>query len=612
MFKNIKLLSSIFILFSLIKLSVALNQEWLFWPSNGNNGTIVVNSADNKSKIRNFKKTETLNLRYSITDELEKIISPSTIYLNGKVASVDITYISREMQFNKELRMDKNFMPLFGTYETGLHIAITTNEDIKGREVVHQFLEDSCEFVHQLFHDYGNTIHQKTDYVHFKNLIKMGQITPRYFYMFLSDFTLETIEGFSLFHIFKLGERNDLDLGCDFDIEGISEWTSKYFKIVVSRHATMLNDKDENNKEEGERESTLMVKFEEILHLQFPDTVECNVNQRFSEIKYIGKTEEKITNNAFTITSIKPRGVKNEEIAFLPCPLPKVQFSYKLNPGVGLHPILYTTVEVEDWVENKPLVMLLTFDPNIFADEYQISDQRYDSNIHVSVLGHPDLEVAVNDPQAKFNYVKVVFDALAPKANVTLEIPFHVRYPESEPVSTDGLAMDTKDVDKTKEQRDEQEIKNEEEAKGEEKKEGDSGLEDHLYKAIFIQPPRFYTTSTKLCHQEAYSSSNLPMHLLASAGKKDKNNISIIPVRVARSEKIDGNGNERITSNVIPPLRMDIPKGQLADYAKITFITTVITTVSIGLIFVWTLKYSDSPIQQFFSSSLKKPVNKKN
>jgi len=256
--------------------------------------------------------------------------------------------------------------------------------------------------------------------------------------------------------------------------------------------------------------------------------------------------------------------------------------------------------------------MLLTFDPNIFADEYQISDQRYDSNIHVSVLGHPDLEVAVNDPQAKFNYVKVVFDALAPKANVTLEIPFHVRYPESEPVSTDGLAMDTKDVDKTKEQRDEQEIKNEEEAKGEEKKEGDSGLEDHLYKAIFIQPPRFYTTSTKLCHQEAYSSSNLPMHLLASAGKKDKNNISIIPVRVARSEKIDGNGNERITSNVIPPLRMDIPKGQLADYAKITFITTVITTVSIGLIFVWTLKYSDSPIQQFFSSSLKKPVNKKN
>jgi len=308
MFKNNNKLLSLFILLSLLELSLALNQEWLFWPSNSNNGTIVVNSADNKSRIKNFKKTETLNLRYSITDELEKIISPSTIYLNGKVASIDMTYISKEMQFNKELRMDKNFMPLFGTYETGLHIAITTNEDIKGREVVQKFLEDSCEFVHQLFHEYGYSVHQKSDYVHFKNLIKMGQISPRYFYMFLSDFTLETIEGFSLYHIFKLGKRNDLDLGCDFDVEAISEWTSRYFKIVVSRHATMLNEKDENNKEEGERESTLMIKFEEILHLQYPETVECNVNQRFSEIKYIGKIE-KTTNNAFSITTIKPRGI---------------------------------------------------------------------------------------------------------------------------------------------------------------------------------------------------------------------------------------------------------------------------------------------------------------
>jgi len=605
MFKSNNKLLSLFILLSLLELSLALNQEWLFWPSNSNNGTIVVNSADNKSRIKNFKKAETLNLRYSITDELEKIISPSTIYLNGKVASIDMTYISREMQFNKELRMDKNFMPLFGTYETGLHIAITTNKDIKGREAVQKFLEDSCEFVHQLFHEYGYSVHQKSDYVHFKNLIKMGQISPRYFYMFLSDFTLETIEGFSLYHIFKLGKRNDLDLGCDFDVEAISEWTSRYFKIVVSRHATMLNEKDVNNKEEGERESTLMIKFEEILHLQFPETVECNVNQRFSEIKYIEKIE-KTTNNAFSITTIKPRGVKNEEIAFLPCPLPKVKFSYRLNPGVGLHPILYTTVEVDDWVENKPLVMLLTFDPNIFADEYQISDQRYDSNVHVSVLGHPDLEVAVNDPQAKFNYVKVIFDNLVPKTNVTLEIPFHVRYPESEPISTDNLMMDSKDVDKTKEQRSEQEIKQEEEEK--KKKEMEKNSIDHLYKAIFIHPPRFYTTSTKLCHQEAYSSSNLPMRLLASAGEKDRNSISIIPVRVASSDKQDG--NERITSNVIPPLRMDIPKGQLADYQKITFITTLITSVSIVLIFIWILKYSDSPIT-LFSKSSKKPANKK-
>jgi len=155
MFKNIKIAILLFLSFSLIQLSLAITQEWLFWPSNAANGTLVVNSAENKSKIRNFRKNETLNLRYSITDEIDKFISSSSIPLNDKVASIDLTYISNEMQFNKALRMDKNFMPLFGTYETGLHIAITANEDIKGREVVQQFLEDNCDFINQLFQDSG-------------------------------------------------------------------------------------------------------------------------------------------------------------------------------------------------------------------------------------------------------------------------------------------------------------------------------------------------------------------------------------------------------------------------------------------------------------------------
>jgi len=309
MLKNINLSSSLFFFFSLIQLSFAITQEWLFWPSPSNNGTIVVNSAENVSKIRNFRKNETLSLRYTITDEIEKFISAPQITLNDKVASIDMTYISNEMQFNRAFRMDRNFIPLFGTYETGLHIAITTKEDIKGKEVIQQFLEENCDFINQLFKESGYSLCRTTDYVYFKNFIKMGQINPRYFYMFLSDFTLESMEGFSLYHIFKLNSKPNLELGCDFDEEAVSEWTSRYFNIVVSRHATMLNDKDEKDYDEEEKESTIMMKFEEILHLQFPETAECNVNQHLSQIKYIPKTV-KTTNNAFSITTINPRDIK--------------------------------------------------------------------------------------------------------------------------------------------------------------------------------------------------------------------------------------------------------------------------------------------------------------
>jgi len=402
MLNKLNISTSLFILFSLFKITFAITQEWLFWPSNPTDGNLIVNSAENKSKIKNAKQSETLHLRYSITDEVEKFIpSPSLLSLNDKIASIDITYISSEFQRNinnsnnsdnnddnKKYNMDKNFMPLFGTYETGLHIAVTTNEDMKGRENIQKFLEDNCNFINQLFHESGYLFCQKEDYLNFKNLIKMAQIGPRYFYMFLSDFTLENMEGFSLYHIFKLGEneKTDLDLGCDFDDEVISEWTSKYFHLVISSQALMLNEEDKNDKEEGELDSLSMMKFEEILHFKFPETVQCNVNQHLSEIKYI-ETTQKTSNNGYTITTINPRGVKNDELVYLPCPLPNVKFSYKLNPGVGLHPILYTTVEVEHWVENQPLVMLLTFDPNIFADEYQISDQKYDKNVRVNVLG---------------------------------------------------------------------------------------------------------------------------------------------------------------------------------------------------------------------------------
>jgi len=305
MLNRINSFSILFIFLTSLKLTFAITQEWLFWPSN--NSTLIVNSAENKSKIKNENKSETLHFRYSITDEIEKFISLPSITLNGNVASIDMTYISSEMQFKKELSMDKNFMPLFGTYETGLHIAITTNEDMKGREVVQKFMEDNCDFVNQLFQGSGYSLCQKEDYLHFKNLIKMAQISPRYFYMFLSDFTLEDIDGFSLYHIFKLSEKSDLELGCDFDDEAISEWTSKYFNIVISSQRTMLNDKDENDNEEGEKENTLMMKFEEILHLQFPETVQCNVNQHLSEIKYIGNTT-KSQNKGYTITTINPRG----------------------------------------------------------------------------------------------------------------------------------------------------------------------------------------------------------------------------------------------------------------------------------------------------------------
>lgn len=307
MINKIKSIPVLFIILSLIKLSLAITQEWLFWPSNNNNGTLVVNSAENKSKIKNINKSETLHLRYSVTDEIEKFISSTSVLLNENVASIDMTYISGEMQSNKELGMDKNFVPLFGTYETGLHIAITTNEDIKGREVVQKFMENNCDFINQVFQESGYSLCQKEDYIHFKNIIKMAQISPRYFYMFLSDFTLENIEGFSLYHIFKLGEKKDLELGCDFDDEAISEWTSKYFNIVISRQRTMLNDNDENDKEEGEKESTLMMKFEEILHFKFPETAQCNVNQHLSEIKFIENTV-KTSNKGYTITTINPRG----------------------------------------------------------------------------------------------------------------------------------------------------------------------------------------------------------------------------------------------------------------------------------------------------------------
>jgi hypothetical protein len=611
MLNRINSFSILFIFLTSLKLTFAITQEWLFWPSN--NSTLIVNSAENKSKIKNENKSETLHFRYSITDEIEKFISLPSITLNGNVASIDMTYISSEMQFKKELSMDKNFMPLFGTYETGLHIAITTNEDMKGREVVQKFMEDNCDFVNQLFQGSGYSLCQKEDYLHFKNLIKMAQISPRYFYMFLSDFTLEDIDGFSLYHIFKLSEKSDLELGCDFDDEAISEWTSKYFNIVISSQRTMLNDKDENDNEEGEKENTLMMKFEEILHLQFPETVQCNVNQHLSEIKYIGNTT-KSQNKGYTITTINPRGVKNDELVFLPCPMPKVNFNFKLNPGVGLHPILFTTVEVNNWVENQPLVMLLTFDPNIFADEYQISDQKYEKNVQVSVLGHPDLEVAVNDPQAKFNYVKVIFDALAPKANITLEIPFHVRYPESEPI--ESLL---KKQNKEKEGEQNQKEEDEDEDIKKENQDNDT-LNSRLYKAIFIQPPRFYTTSTKLCNQDSYSSTNLPMRLLSSINKKSnsKNNVSIIPVQVlpgkSSKSKEDREKDEEekevlISTKIISPLRMDIPKGQLADYSIITIITTIITVISIVLIFLWIIKYSNSSITAVFELSSEKQKN---
>ncbi|ORX77234.1 hypothetical protein BCR32DRAFT_270778 [Anaeromyces robustus] len=621
MLNKLNISISLFILLSLFKLTFAITQEWLFWPSNPTNGTLIVNSAENKSKIKNANKTETLHLRYSITDEVEKFIpSPSLLSLNEKIASIDITYISSEIQWNinnnninsdtndndinKKYNMDKNFMPLFGTYETGLHIAITTNEDMKGRDNIQRFLEDNCDFINQLFHESGYLFCQKEDYIHFKNLIKISQIGPRYFYMFLSDFTLDNMEGFSLYHIFKLGknEKTDLDLGCDFDDEVISEWTSKYFHLVISSQALMLNENDKNDKEEGELDNLLMMTFEEILHFKFPETVQCNVNQHLSNIKFI-ETTQKTSNNGYTITTINPRGVKNDELVFIPCPLPNVKFSYKLNPGVGLHPILFTTIEVDHWVENQPLVMLLTLDPNIFADEYQINDQKYDKNVRVNVLGHPDLEVAVNDPQAKYNYVKVIFDALAPKTNITLEIPFHVRYPESEPISINN------NNDKNKENESNNDNNDKDNDKTNNKENKDNSIDPHLYKTIFIQPPRFYTTSTKLCHQEAYNTFNLPMNYISSINKKDqnKNKVSIIPVQVLprhepskiKEEDII-NGKER--NIIIPPLHMDIPKGQLNDYSKITIITTFITIVSIIFIFIWTIKYSNSsPISEFLN-----------
>jgi len=294
--------------------------------------------------------------------------------------------------------------------------------------------------------------------------------------------------------------------------------------------------------------------------------------------------------------------------------MPKVNFNFKLNPGVGLHPILFTTVEVNNWVENQPLVMLLTFDPNIFADEYQISDQKYEKNVQVSVLGHPDLEVAVNDPQAKFNYVKVIFDALAPKANITLEIPFHVRYQESEPI--ESLL---KKQNKEKEGEQNQKEEDEDEDIKKENQDNDT-LNSRLYKAIFIQPPRFYTTSTKLCNQDSYSSTNLPMRLLSSINKKSnsKNNVSIIPVQVlpgkSSKSKEDREKDEEekevlISTKIISPLRMDIPKGQLADYSIITIITTIITVISIVLIFLWIIKYSNSSITAVFELSSEKPKN---
>ncbi|ORX53297.1 hypothetical protein BCR36DRAFT_285015 [Piromyces finnis] len=310
MTKNIKIFSSILFIFSLVQISYAITQEWLFWPSNANNGTIVVNSAENISKLRNLRKNETLSLRYTVTDEIEKFIKASEISLNDNVASIDMTYISNEMQFNKAFRMDKNFIPLFGTYETGLHIAITTKNDIKGKDVVQEFLEDNCDFINQLFKESGYSLCRKTDYVYFKNFIKIGQVNPRFFYMFLSDFTLESINGFSLYHIFNLSTKPDLELGCSFDEEAVSEWTSRYFNIVISRQATMLDDKDEKDHDEDEKESTIMMKFEEILHLQFPETVECNVNQHLSQIKYIPKTEKSL-NNAFSITTINPRGINH-------------------------------------------------------------------------------------------------------------------------------------------------------------------------------------------------------------------------------------------------------------------------------------------------------------
>jgi len=635
MLNRLNFTSIFFVLLTIFKLSFAITQEWLFWPSNSNNGTLIVNSAENKSKIRNENKSETLHFRYSVTDEIEKFLSSPSITLNENVASIDMTYISSKMQSTKELSMDKNFIPLFGTYETGLHIAITTNEDMKGREVIQHFMEDNCDFVNQLFQDSGYSLCQKEDYLHFKNLIKMAQISPRYFYMFLSDFTLENIDGFSLYHIFKLGEKSNLELGCDFDDEAISEWTSKYFNIVISSQRTMLNDKDENDNDEGEKENALMMKFEEILHLQFPETVQCNVNQHLSEIKLI-KNTTKTQNKGFTITTINPRGVKNDELVFLPCPMPKVNFNFKLNPGVGLHPILFTTVEVNNWVENQPLVMLLTFDPNIFADEYQISDQKYEKNVRVSVFGHPDLEVAVNDPQAKFNFVKVVFDALAPKANITLEIPFHVRYPESEPIKS--LLKEQKKEKRKDQDQDQKDTESSEDTDNE--GQNNDTIDDHLYKTIFIQPPRFYTTSTKLCHQDSYSSSNLPMRLLSSINKKDhrNNNISIIPVqvlpretskvkddrkreveereKVKEEERIEEEKENKMmssSSKIIPPLRMDIPKGQLSDYSMITIITTIITIISIILIFLWIIKYSNSSILAVFelSSSKKSNISKK-
>jgi len=259
--------------------------------------------------------------------------------------------------------------------------------------------------------------------------------------------------------------------------------------------------------------------------------------------------------------------------------------------------------------------MLLTFDPNIFADEYQISDQKYPKDVRVDVLGHPDLEVAVNDPEAKFNYVKVVFDALAPKANITLEIPFHVRYPESEPATPEIIISNSTEIGQRIPEK--VEVENEEDEK---EKEDEDTLDPRLYKTIFIQPPRFYTTSTKLCHQDAYSSTNLPMNLLSNVGKKynsnSKNNISIIPVRVAPQKSTPREETDKDTeysSPIITPLRMDIPKGQLADYNKITFITTLITAFSIALIFLWILNYSKPPASETSSSSSKtKKVKEKN
>lgn len=558
-----------------------ITQEWLIWPSDAE-GKLKVNSADNISKITNANKTETLVLRYSLTDELKEF---NDVTFNSVISSIDLTYFSDELLKQESMTNDKNFMPLFGNYETGLHIAITTKEDITKKEKVNQLMEETCQFINQLFSNSGYSLCQKEDLIYFTDLVKIGSVTSKHFYMFIPNFNLNEMEGFSLYHIFELASKQDLNLGCDFDDETIDDWTSKYFNVVISRQSNMLDDKD--IAQNDEEESTVMMKFEEILHFKFPESAKCNVNQHLNEVSVIDDMK-KTENNGYTIKNINPRGKKNDELVFIPCPLPKIKFEYKLSPGVGLHPILFTTIEVQEWMENQPLLMLLTLDPNVFADEYQIDFKKYEKGVHVSVYGHPDLEVAVTDKQAKFNFVKVVIDQMASFSKKTVEIPLHLRYPESLPedekIETDSSSKNEPGEKASK-------------SEGEDNKETDDDKDSRLFKQIFIYPPRFYTTSTKLCHQPSFCSSSLPMVVLTTIEKEGNRAVNIIPVKSMI---------ETATDNV--PLKMDVPRGQLAHYKAISILTTLVTLLGIFIIIYGMVKFSKYNNSAKANSEAKDPL----